>query len=178
MAAPGTPRGTPRDMKALVGRGWLGCDMGNPRGEAKLFPCSEPRGGCGARCPQGLVAQLRPEVTPPAAFPHGHGARRAGAYTVHSVWGVPADPSSPQGPFVSPRAVLVTTLRPPPTPLGNLQPHLSPQTQTISSCRAKRHRWDGGSGSSDAARLLGGTSVGDVPTVPESPCPLHQPPLL
>lgn len=88
---------------------------------------------------------------------------------------VPADSSSPQNPFVSPRAVIVTALWPPPTPLGNLQLHLPPQTRITSSCRVNRHRWDGGSCSAGAARLLGGTSVGDTPTVPECPCPLHLP---
>lgn len=121
------------------------------------------------------MAQLRPEVLPPAAFPHGHGARRAAACSVCSVWGVLAAPSSPQGPFVSLREVLVTALRLPPTPLGNLRPHLPPQIQTTSSRRAKRYHWDGGSGGSGDVRLLGGTRVGDVPTVSDSPYPLHHP---
>lgn len=171
MAAPETPRGTPRDTEVLVGRGCPGCDTRNPRGEAKLLPCSELWGG-----------RLPGSVSPgPGGTAETRGVA-AGCISARSwskaSWclrgllglGGACRPLHPQHPFVSPREVLVTVLRPLPTPQGNLQPHLPPQTQTISSCRAKRHHWDGGSGT---VRLLGGTRVGDVPTVPDSPCPTH-----
>lgn len=141
-----------------------------------MSPCSGPWGRHQAPCPQGPVAQLRPEALLPAAFPHGHGERRADAYVVHTVQGVFAAHCGLQAPFAP--CHLERSLSP---PRGPLQPHwaatspISHPKPKLSEAAGKKNS-SGANGGASGCQAVGGTRAGDVPMAHDSALPAASPP--
>lgn len=151
--------------------------MGNPRGEAELFPCPEPRGGCQARCPRGLVAQTRGDAA---------GCISARSWSQAS-WclrgelglGGACRPLQPPGPLRCTQRSPCHRPAAPSNPTGQRpapSPTPNPNHQQLQGRKASVGWWLWWLWCCQAAG--GHRSVGDVLRVPESPCPLHHPPTL